>query len=158
LLTAIRALSTARSRRTARKGRSLQPEAYRSADGYLVVVGTGGNDAWGTLCGTLGLDRLVDDARFATNADRVQNVEELQHWLELLGTAGVACAPVQRLHEVLESEQVRVLEMIRTLAHPTAGAVPTVRLPVTLSAAETSAHLPPPLLGAEVEQGFGWKG
>jgi crotonobetainyl-CoA:carnitine CoA-transferase CaiB-like acyl-CoA transferase len=144
-------------------------EAYRSADGYLVIVGTGGNDAWGTLCRTLGLDRLADDARFATNADRVRNAEELRveleavlttqptgHWLELLSAAGVACAPVQRLPEVLESEQVRVLEMIQTLTHPTAGPVPTVRLPVTLSAAETSAHLAPPLLGADVEQGFGW--
>jgi crotonobetainyl-CoA:carnitine CoA-transferase CaiB-like acyl-CoA transferase len=143
-------------------------EAYRSADGYLVVVGTGGRDAWGTLCRTLGLERLMDDPRFATNSERVQNAEELRveleavlttqptdHWLEVLEAVGVACAPVQRLSEVLQSEQVRVLEMIRTLSHPTAGSVPTVRLPVTLSGAETTAHLPPPLLGGNDGGGFG---
>ena len=31
-------------------------EAYRTEDGHLVVVGTGGDDAWGRLCGALGLD------------------------------------------------------------------------------------------------------
>jgi crotonobetainyl-CoA:carnitine CoA-transferase CaiB-like acyl-CoA transferase len=143
-------------------------EAYRTADGYLVVVGTGGRDSWGALCRTLGLERLEDDARFATNADRVQNAEQLRveleavlstrptdEWVGPLEAAGVACAPVQRLSAVLESEQARVLAMVGTLEHPTAGAVPTVRLPLTLSDAETTADAPPPLLGADAELGFG---
>ena len=113
-------------------------EAYRTADGYLVVVGTGGQDAWGNLCRELGLEHLVEDPRFATNADRVANAEELRrelepvlerepnaHWVERLEAAGVACAPVQRLHEVLDSEQAKILAMVGTLAHPTAGDVPT---------------------------------
>jgi crotonobetainyl-CoA:carnitine CoA-transferase CaiB-like acyl-CoA transferase len=143
-------------------------EAYRTADGYLVVVGTGGRDSWGALCRTLGLERLEDDARFATNADRVQNAEQLRveleavlstrptdEWVGPLEAAGVACAPVQRLSAVLESEQARVLAMVGTLEHPTAGAVPTVRLPRPLSDAETTADAPPPLLGADAELGFG---
>jgi crotonobetainyl-CoA:carnitine CoA-transferase CaiB-like acyl-CoA transferase len=143
-------------------------EAYRTADGYLVVVGTGGRDAWGALCRTLGLDGLREDPRFATNADRVRNAEELrveleavlstrpnEEWLGPLEAAGIACAPVQRLSEVLASEQVRVLGMVGTLDHPAAGSVPTVRLPLTLSDAETTATAPPPLLGAGAELGFG---
>jgi crotonobetainyl-CoA:carnitine CoA-transferase CaiB-like acyl-CoA transferase len=134
-------------------------EAYRTADGYLVVVGTGGRDSWGSLCRTLGLERLIDDPRFATNADRVANAEELRgelealltrrpsaEWIEALGAVGVACAPVQRLSEVLESEQVRALGMLGELDHPTAGRIPAVRLPITLSASRTTATSPPPLL------------
>jgi crotonobetainyl-CoA:carnitine CoA-transferase CaiB-like acyl-CoA transferase len=137
-------------------------EAYRTADGYLVVVGTGGQDAWGALCRVLGLERLVDDARFATNADRVRNAEELRieleaalttqtnaDWVAALGPAGVACAPVQRLSQVLDEEQTRVLEMITTLDHPRAGRIPTVRLPLTLSEAETTTRIAPPLLGGD---------
>ena len=137
-------------------------EAYRTADGYLVVVGTGGRDAWGNLCRELGLERLVDDPRFATNADRVANAEELRagarsrSWSasrtsggsSRLEAVGVACAPVQRLHEVLDSEQAKALAMIGTLAHPTAGDVPTVRLPLTLSEARTTSEEPPPALGS----------
>ena len=136
-------------------------EAYRTADGYLVVVGTGGQDAWGNLCRELALDRLVDDPRFATNSDRVVNAEELrreleavlvtesnERWVSRFEAVGVACAPVQRLHEVLDSEQAKALAMIGTLAHPTAGDVPLVRLPLTLSEARTTSSEPPPALGS----------
>ncbi len=142
-------------------------EAYRSADGYLVVVGTGGQDAWGSLCRVLGLERLCDDSRFATNAERVRNAEELREeieavlvtrpnadWERELAEAGVACAPVQRLSQMLASEQARVLGMVQSLSHPTAGDVPTVRLPLTLSDAETTSTSPPPRLGADNETGF----
>jgi crotonobetainyl-CoA:carnitine CoA-transferase CaiB-like acyl-CoA transferase len=142
-------------------------EAYRTADGHLVVVGTGGRDAWDGLCRVLGLERLRDDPRFATNADRVANAEELRaeiesvlvsrasaEWEQELEAVGVACAPVQRLSQVLVSEQARVLEMVRTLAHPVAGDVPTVRLPLTLARSETTSTSAPPTLGASNENGF----
>ena len=142
-------------------------EAYRTADGHLVVVGTGGQDSWGALCRALGLERLVDDPRFATNADRVRNVEELRleleavlvkapsaAWSEALAEVGVACAPVQRLSEVLESEQVRALDLLRELDHPAAGPVPAVRLPLTFSEASSTAEAPPPALGADGGRGF----
>jgi len=143
-------------------------EAYRTADGHVVVVGTGGQDAWGSLCRALALERLEHDARFATNADRVANAEELKaeleavlatrptaHWEAILAEAGIAHAPVQRLSQVLNSEQAQVLGMIETIAHPAAGDVPTVRFPMTLSDAPTTATAPPPALGADTERGFG---
>ena len=76
-------------------------EAYRTGDGHLVVVGTGGDDAWGRLCGALGLRTAREDPRFADNARRVENAEELRaliegvmtggptaHWVAVLGAAG----------------------------------------------------------------------
>lgn len=142
-------------------------EAYRTADGYLVLVGTGGRDSWATLCRTLDLERLRDDPRFVTNSDRVRNAEALrleleaalaarptEEWAALLEAAGIACAPVQRLSQVLGSEQTSVLAMVETLAHPRAGAIPTVRLPLTLTEARTMALDPPPVLGADNGQGF----
>jgi crotonobetainyl-CoA:carnitine CoA-transferase CaiB-like acyl-CoA transferase len=142
-------------------------EAYRTADGYVVLVGTGGRDSWEALCRTLGLERLRDDPRFATNSDRVRHAEALRleleavlvartsdEWVTVLEAAGIACAPVQRLAQVLESEQARVLAMVETLAHPRAGEIPTVRLPLTLSEAKTMALEPPPLLGADDGRGF----
>jgi len=142
-------------------------EAYRTADGYLVVVGTGGTDSWGDLCRSLGLERLIDDPRFATNSDRVSNAEALReeieqvlaraptdHWVEILAAAGIACAPVQRLSAVLASEQVEALEMVRSLVHPTAGPIPSVRLPLRLSEAPVTVSEPPPLLGDHNGRGF----
>ena len=143
-------------------------EAYRTADGHLVVVGTGGQDAWGSLCRALGLGRLSEDPRFATNADRVRNAEALRveleavlasrpsaHWKTVLAEADVACAPVQRLSEVLESEQVRALDLLWTLDQTGAGPVPAIRLPVTFSEASSTVEMPPPALGADNARGFG---
>jgi formyl-CoA transferase len=142
-------------------------EAYRTADGYLVVVGTGGRDAWQALCRILELERLREDPRFATNSDRVRNAEALRvelesalaartndEWLPLLQAEGIACAPVQRLSQVLESEQTSILAMVERLAHTRAGSIPTVRLPLTMSEASTTVHTPPPVLGADNERGF----
>lgn len=110
----------------------------------------------------LGLERLRDDPRFATNAERVTHAEALREelegvlatrptgeWVDALEHAGVTCAPVRTLAEVLESEQARAIGLLGTLEHPKAGPVPTVRLPLRLSGAETTAPTPPPLLGAD---------
>jgi crotonobetainyl-CoA:carnitine CoA-transferase CaiB-like acyl-CoA transferase len=142
-------------------------EAYGTSDGYLVVVGTGGHDSWDELCRTLDLERLIEDPRFATNADRVRNAEELRaelepvlltrttdDWQARLRAVGVACAPVQRLSQVLDSEQTRTLRMISSLEHPRAGQIPTVRLPVTLSDAESTSPQAPPVLGADSARGL----
>lgn len=140
-------------------------EAYRTADGYLVVVGTGGTDAWGELCRALGLEHLLGDPRFASNSERVANAgalkEELEavfsrepseHWVPMLTEAGVPCAPVQRLSELLASEQVAALGLIRTLGHSRAGPIPSVSLPLSLSEATTTSEKPPPILGVDGER------
>jgi crotonobetainyl-CoA:carnitine CoA-transferase CaiB-like acyl-CoA transferase len=146
-------------------------EAYRTADGHMVVVGTGGKAAWRDFCAAIGVEHLVDDPRFAENSDRVANLAELReevervmstrpnaHWAAALDAAGVPFAPVQRLPEVIESDQVRALGALDTLEHPSAGAVPIVRLPLTLSEASSTAKEPPPQLGEHGELGFGPRG
>jgi crotonobetainyl-CoA:carnitine CoA-transferase CaiB-like acyl-CoA transferase len=143
-------------------------EAYRTADGHLVMVGTGGTAAWEDLCASLGLERLVDDPRFADNSGRVANADALReeiervlgteptaHWLPRLQSAGVPAAPVQRLSQVLASEQVGALGSVAALPHPTAGDVPIVRLPITLSSGASTATRPPPLLDEDRTRGFG---
>jgi crotonobetainyl-CoA:carnitine CoA-transferase CaiB-like acyl-CoA transferase len=142
-------------------------EALRTADGFLVVVGTGGRNSWGALCRVLELEQLADDSRFATNADRVRNAEALKEqleavlstrptsvWIPLLEEAGIACAPVQRLAEVLASEQVRALAMVGSLTHPVAGDVPSVRLPLSMSSSATTSETPPPVLGVDGDREF----
>jgi len=143
-------------------------EAYKTASGYIVVVGTGGKAAWETLCRTIGQERLIDDPRFADNSSRVANAEELrveieavltrsptEHWEHLFREAQIPHAPVQKLGEVLDSEQVRALRSLDSLEHPDAGEVPIVRLPVNFSGAESTTRVPPPRLGENGDRGLG---
>jgi crotonobetainyl-CoA:carnitine CoA-transferase CaiB-like acyl-CoA transferase len=143
-------------------------EAYATADGHLVVVGTGGAGGWQAFCRAVAVPGLVDDPRFAANGDRVTNAEALRevieetmrtpptaHWIERMRAAGVPFAPVQSLPEVLASEQLSALAMIDHLPHPAAGEIPIVRLPLTLSDADLTTHTPPPALDDHGAVAFG---
>jgi crotonobetainyl-CoA:carnitine CoA-transferase CaiB-like acyl-CoA transferase len=143
-------------------------EAYATADGYLVVVGTGGDDGWSAFCRALELGELEHDPRLATNSERVTNAEALReaveevmrtrptaYWEARLQEAGVPHAPVERLPDVLRSPQVAALGAVAQLEHPVAGSVPVVRLPITFAHAEATATEAPPALGADGDVAFG---
>jgi crotonobetainyl-CoA:carnitine CoA-transferase CaiB-like acyl-CoA transferase len=134
-------------------------EAYEASDGHIVIVGTGGSDAWGALLGVLGLERLYEDPRFAANGDRVRNAEDLREeieavlrtrtrgeWAAALDAAGVPNAPVQRLPDVLRSPQVEAMGILGTIEHPVAGTVQIIRNPVRISGYDTTTAIAPPLL------------
>lgn len=136
-------------------------EAFRTADGHLVVVGTGGDDAWGRLCGALGRDDLRGNPLYADNASRVANAESLRaeiesvltrrtsaEWAGVLDAAAVVNAPVQRLGEVLGSPQVAALGILGEQEHPVAGTVPRIGSPISLDGVRAVSDAPPPPLGA----------
>ncbi|OJU84684.1 MAG: hypothetical protein BGO11_14650 [Solirubrobacterales bacterium 70-9] len=143
-------------------------EAYATADGHLVVVGTGGSDGWERFCRAIDAPALLADERFAENSLRVENAEALRleietrlreaptdHWAAALRREGVAYAPVQTLDQVLASEQVGELGSIRDFAHPVAGEVREVRLPITFSSSPSTAEAPAPALDEHREARFG---
>ncbi len=143
-------------------------EAYATADGYIVVVGTGGSDGWERFCRAIGAEALLADERFAENSLRVQNAEALRleieerlreaptdHWADALRREGVAFSPVQTLDQVLASDQVRELGTVRDTSHPVAGEVREVRLPITFSAARATADAPAPPLDEHRKARFG---
>ena len=142
-------------------------EAYRTADGYIVIVGTGGNGGWDSFCEALELTELVDDPRYADNSLRVGNADSLKreieqvllehptaHWTQLLSAAGVPNAPVQTLSQVLADEQTAHLEAIVRGAHPVAGEVALVRLPLRFEHARSTATELSPGLGEHAATGF----
>ncbi len=140
-------------------------QAFRTADGYIVIVGTGSGDMWPRLCRALGTDELVDRPEFATNAARVANRDGLaealervlvqrhsEYWLEHLKEAGIVCAPVRTFDGLLADEHVRRRRLITYMTHPTAGEVPMAGVPLTLSGTPGALAAPSPALGAHTEE------
>ncbi len=134
-------------------------QSFQSADGYL-VIGVASEAIWRRFCQALGRSELCDDARFAKNANRVENRIELIHilaeiflarstseWLKLLNHAEVPCAPVQTIDQVFSAPQVLQRGMLAEVQHPTAGKVKMAGIPVKFSATPASIRLPPPVLG-----------
>ena len=97
--------------------RGLAPyQAYMCADGYLVVSAP--NDRlFERLSAALGHPDWPEDPRFGTNQKRYANLSDLNamimpllarnrdHWVQVLGDAGVPCAPVRQLTEMLADPQ-----------------------------------------------------
>jgi crotonobetainyl-CoA:carnitine CoA-transferase CaiB-like acyl-CoA transferase len=139
-------------------------QSFKTQDGYL-VVGAASEGNWHRLCKAIEMPELADDSRFAKNAQRVENRESLIRilstvflrrntaaWIELLGEAGIPCAPVNTIDQVFSSPQVLHREMLIEVEHPTAGTVRMAGLPLKLSATPASVRLAPPVLGQHSEE------
>ena len=121
-------------------------QAYAAADGH-VVISAGNNALFATLCAALGRSELAEDVRFADNAARNANIETLErefeavlttrpiaHWLAVLEEAGVPCAPINTVEDVLADPQVAARNMVIRATDPVAGEVRMAGNPIKLSA------------------------
>jgi len=146
--------------RTGNRHPSISPyDTFAAADGTLVLA-VGNDEQWRTFCSLVGLGDLATDPAFATNAARVDHYDRLQpriagvlrqrarqFWIETLVPAGVPCAAVKTLDEVMADPQLLAREMIERVEHPSAGPIDLLGLPIKLSATPGSVTAPPPRLG-----------
>ena len=143
-------------------------QALRTADGYL-TVGANNQRLWQRLCEALGLGRLVEDGRFATNMDRMRRRDELaalleerlaadttEHWVTALLAAGVPAGPIQDYAQVLDHDpQVAARGLVTEIDHPVAGRVKVLSPPLRLSASPAAVRRHPPLIGENTEEVLG---
>ncbi|MFI6345450.1 CaiB/BaiF CoA transferase family protein [Streptomyces sp. NPDC050560] len=132
-------------------------EPLPTADHDLIV--TAANDGqFRRLCEVLGMPEAADDPRFARNADRTANRDELRpllvrrlavrgaaEWFDLLVAAGVPCGPVHTIDGGFAMAERFGLEPV-VAAGEGGRAVPTTRHPVRFSETEIAYRLPPPEL------------
>ena len=148
-------------------------QALATRDGYI-TVGANNQRLWQRLCTALGVDELAEDARFATNPDRMANLAELEQlleghlaardtdeWVDILLAAGVPAGPIQNYRQLLGSDlqdgsqgdpHVRHRGMVSSFEHPTAGTVPVVSSPLRFSGSGPAEHRYAPLLGEHTEE------
>ena len=148
------------SKRMGNRHPSIVPyETFQTSDGDIVLA-VGNDELWRLFCGVAGLDALAQDARFATNRDRVLNYETLRpilaktflgrsraEWLLALGGAGVPAGDVRDVGEVLNDEQLLARCMVESVSHPMTGVVQVLGVPVKLSDTPGAINRPPPRLG-----------
>jgi len=144
---------------------SLAPyETFEAQDGY-VIVGAGSESLWRSLCVVLGDPALASDPRFATNAARVTNYDDLRallaprlkarpvaEWLAALEGAGIPCGRVRTVAEALDNPQVPARGLLLEVEHATIGRGRYVGSPIHLSGAGRGSTLPPPLLGQHTDE------
>jgi len=125
-----------------------------------IVIGCLTEEFWRAFCKTIDRADLVHDERFATNANRVANREQLipvlsaimegkchADWLRGMEANGVPCAGINTLQQLIDSEQVIRNGMVREVAHPDHGRITVVGNPFHLRATPPSPHRYAPTLG-----------
>jgi crotonobetainyl-CoA:carnitine CoA-transferase CaiB-like acyl-CoA transferase len=129
-------------------------QTFPVSDGYLIVA-VGNDGQFARLCATLGLDALVDDKRFATNAARVANRSELERELsaktrgwrrdELLAALEKAVVPAGPINTVagLFADPQFVARGMRIDPQGTPG----VRSPIVMSESPLALERRSPKLG-----------
>lgn len=145
-------------------------QALRTRDGYITV---GGNNPrlWQRLCQVLGREDLVDDPRFATNADRVAHRDALadelesvlsrrdtQQWVDLLLDAGVPAGPLRDYRQACEDPHTLAREMVVRMDHPVEGQVRGLGVPVKLSDTPGQVRRAAPVLGEHTDEILAWLG
>lgn len=131
-------------------------ETLAAQDGHVAVCC--GNDAQFTkLVEAVGAPELSHDPRFATNADRVANRDELvlllelalatetvDTWTQRLSSAGV---PAGRVGSVADAFDLAERLGLRPTVPMGEGRLAQVRNPLTFSTTPINGYAPPPLLG-----------
>ncbi len=139
-------------------------QTFKTGDGDIILA-CGNDNLFNKFCEVADCRSLAQDARFTTNAKRVENRAALapllddifrrrttHEWVEALEAAGVPNGPINTISQVFEEPQVIARGMKIELQHPTAGKVPLVASPMRFSATPLKHEMPPPTLGQHTDE------
>jgi crotonobetainyl-CoA:carnitine CoA-transferase CaiB-like acyl-CoA transferase len=131
-------------------------ELFAAGDGELVLA-VGNDRQFAALCDALGVPELAGDARFATNADRVNARAELREvlerrltarpageWVEQLTARGVPAGRVNDIGAAFELAERLGLDPVVEIPRPTGGAARLARNPIRFSATPVNYRSAPP--------------
>ncbi len=139
-------------------------QAFKAKDVFINIA-VGNDQLWERFCKAVGLENVMNDPKFATNAKRVENREEIvkiisdlivtrdgEEWLKILTDAGIPCGPIYTVDKIFADPQVLHREMVKELDHPKAGKVKVTGIPIKLSDTPGEVETAPPVLGQHTQE------
>lgn len=144
---------------------------YPAADGHVAIhIVTEGH--WKNLTVAMGQEELQSDPRFATNADRIKHMDEIDAvvgaWTKTLGKMEVfartkklriPCAPVRTAPEVMNDPHMHERGMLARVEHPELGPIVVPTNPLRLHGLPKAPLIPSPTVGQHNDEIYGgWLG
>ena len=140
--------------------------AFETKNGPL-VLGVANSRLFFKLATALGRDEWTTDPRYQTNANRMEHRDHLiqeirshilqetkEVWMERLEAAGVPCAPILTIPEVLAQPQTQAMDIMR----PMPGAdLEIMSLPFSIDGKRPDFRSRAPKLGEHTAEVFGLK-
>jgi crotonobetainyl-CoA:carnitine CoA-transferase CaiB-like acyl-CoA transferase len=134
--------------------------AFETKNG-LMIIGVANDRLFAKFAHAIGRSEWASDPRFRTSADRLAHRDFLggeikkrllektkEEWMELLEAAGVPCAPILSIPEVLAQPQTHALDMLREVPELE---VKMLSLPFSLDGERASFDKKAPTLGEHNE-------
>jgi len=134
---------------------------YATSDGYI-VLNCPGDHHFRAALDVMGQPELKDDPRFVSRSARVAHMFEVDELIEgwskalpkqqvaqLMLDAGVPCAPVRELGEVMEDENMHARGSLQRITHPELGDVVLPHSPMRYEGNVQPALEPSHALGAD---------
>jgi CoA:oxalate CoA-transferase len=145
--------------------------SYPTRDGFLAIVASS-DEQWGRLLQAIGRPELVGDERYATLEARVQRMHEVDAIVEgftrertrdeafrALIDAGVTCAPVRDIGEVVNDPHLLERGALQWVEHPLYGRMPLPKSPLRFSDAPQPPLEPSGAAGRDNAEVYGrWLG
>jgi crotonobetainyl-CoA:carnitine CoA-transferase CaiB-like acyl-CoA transferase len=143
-------------------------QIYQAADTAFAVA-VGNNGTWKRLCDAVGQPGLTDDPRFATNPDRVANINDLEElltatfrkrsadeWVRLLSTAGVPAGTVNDVGQAYALAERLGIAAITVGSDSGGEVIRTARSPLVLNETPVVSANSPPGLGEHNDEIRRW--
>ncbi|MBV6306605.1 CoA transferase [Candidimonas humi] len=151
---------------------SLCPYQAFDASDKPFLLGVANDALWQTFCRVAEAPDLAADTRYAANADRVSHRAEVlqavqailarrsrDEWLDLLRAAGIPCASIQTVGEMLAHPHTQECGMLQTCTAQDGQPLNMVAQPLRFDGQRNAVSRPPPRLGEhsrEVLEGLGY--
>jgi len=144
---------------------------YPAADGHVAIhIVTEGH--WKNLTVAMGREELQSDPRFATNADRIKHMDEIDAevaaWTRTLPKMAVfarckagrvPCAPVRTAPEVMHDPHMHERGMLQRVEHPELGPIVVPTSPLRLHGVPAAPLRHSPKIGQHNDEVYGgWLG
>lgn len=139
-------------------------QVFRASDRDFIIA-CGNDSQFVALCEAIGLPGLPKDPRFARNADRVSNREEIvailsrhflgglaDEWVGCIHPQGVPVGAINSIAQALDEPQVLARNMLVNIPHPLKADFVTVGSPIKLSATPVEYLRPAPMLGEHTDE------
>ena len=144
---------------------SIVPYTTYQASDQMIAVAVGNDSQFRKFSEALSQPGWANDPRFAVNSSRVENRQVLdklvaevlagqpaEFWLGTLKAAGIPCGMINTVAQALQDPHTQARAMVETVAHPTAGPVKILGIPLKFSDTPASIRAAPPTLGQHSDE------
>lgn len=140
-------------------------QAFKTKEGYI-MVGCANQRTWESFCeNVIEKPEWINDARYKTNTDRIENVEELEaeiegvlktrdskYWLEKCERFGVPSGPINTFADAVQDPHFLARDMVVELDHPVIGKMKTIGIPTKFSLTPADIRMPSPTFGQHTDE------